>query len=158
MALSRFSISTATVCSTGTRAKRCRPSQFQAIYIDYNGDLPGTATPNYPPDVDAPTRGLRDFSSLAPYVIWSPGERFRDLNEDGQYDALLEPTRDGWMDADCIPDGIIEDNEFCDLDDDGEWDFPEPFEDFLIIYVADATSADGRWVKLDPSAKNEDCC
>jgi hypothetical protein len=52
--------------------------------------------------------------------------------------------------SDCVVDGEIENDEFCDLDGDGQWDSPEPFEDFLIIYDPEA----GSWIKLDPSSKN----
>ena len=193
----------------------------QVVLIDNNGDLPGTATqvpPGVPPELDFPTRGLFDFNSLTGRAVWTPGERFRDLDGDGRYDSLLEATRDGWgagesvegdpedletsgacciidaegdlgdpdgpcldlayqacLDANglwmgedtdcadsdgddfadacaelCLADGEIVDGEYCEIDDDGEWDFPEPFEDFLVIYDVDT----GRWIKLDPSAKN----
>lgn len=99
---------------------------------------------------------------------WTPGERFMDLDEDGAYDGVIEPTADGFAaiitagnpDADppvepvcdaTEPDGKIEStNEFCDLDGDGIWDVPEPFEDFLRIYEPESR----KWVKLDPSPKN----
>ena len=116
------------------------------------------------------------------YAVWTPGERFRDLDGDEQYDALLEPTWDGWGKtrdeddgsggtikvADCrspdeIPAGeegpqdeIIDATEHHSIDEDGVWDFPEPFEDFLIIYNPEATTPETRWIKLDPSYKNED--
>ena len=102
-----------------------------------------------------PTPGLADF--LNPFdpstAIWTPGERFRDLNDNGVYDAWLEPARDGYNKPTlmgCDQDGAIDDQEFCDLDDDNEWDFPEPFEDFLRIWDADSDS----WIILDPSPNN----
>lgn len=128
----------------------------QMILIDYNGAMPGTGTIE---DTSSPltvrTAGFVDFDSITGRPVWTPGERFRDLNENGRYDALLEPTRDGWGVQMCEQDGDIEANEFCDLDEDGEWDFPEPFEDFLVIYDPNSTTAAGRWIKLDPSYKNE---
>jgi len=218
----------------------------QAITIDYNGNAPGTGwNGNIGPfgsgTDEFPTPGLVDFDIWG-RPVWTPGERFRDLNSNGRYDALLEPTRDGWgstvsdcctaqggagcADDDCetlvcsvdqtccdreitnpdgttttipgewdegcaqiangywlfIPanppnvpndiwtwvpgvcsglctqeceqDGDIEAGEFCDWDDDGEWDFPEPFEDFLVIYSPYSTTPSGRWIKLDPSYRN----
>lgn len=221
----------------------------QAILIDYNGKDPGTGL--YGSDDDLPTPGFVDYDIWG-RPVWTPGERFRDLNGNGRYDALLEPTRDGWgstvsnccqvkggsgcdnnsstvpplepncedsvcfilptccdqtvtnpdgsttttpgdwdelcaqvangfwffIAADppnipediwvwlpglcsdlctmsCSQDGTISSNEFCDWDDDGEWDFPEPFEDFLVIYDARPSDPRGRWVKLDPSYKNQ---
>ncbi|MGD8453615.1 MAG: thrombospondin type 3 repeat-containing protein [Phycisphaerae bacterium] len=116
----------------------------QMFLIDYNGDLPGTGTPGQPPGNDVVTAGLVDG-------VWTPGERFRDINGNGRYDALLENGRDGWN-ADCEKNGIIESDELCaDTDDDGQWDFPEPFEDFLVIYDP---RFDPPWIKLDPSSKN----
>ncbi|MCP4250683.1 MAG: hypothetical protein GY778_26885, partial [bacterium] len=87
--------------------------------------------------------------------VWTPGERFWDLNANGRYDGLGEDTADGYQDRDpvsgaCLSDGIIAAGEFCDDDDDGEWDFPEPYEDFLVTYNATA----GGWIRLDPSYKN----
>jgi hypothetical protein len=130
----------------------------QMILIDYNGDADGTATPNYPPNVDVPTRGLVDYDIYG-NPVWTPGERFRDLNNNGRYDALLEPTRDGWggetdgaVDCEVNHDGEITTDEFCDLDGDGQWDYPEPFEDFMRVY----DPLVGTWVKLDPSASNTD--
>jgi PKD repeat protein len=199
-------------------------SQFQQmIYIDYNGNLPGTGSPGeYPPTagVDAYPPGFVDFDPLG-RPVWTPGERFRDLNSNGRYDALLEPTRDGWgkpvidcctasngsgcensscqkkvcegdamhpdwmalpkccasdddppipgrWDADCAAaanircsecsdceqDGTIDTTELCDWDQDNAWDFPEPFEDFLVIYNPDTTDPRTRWIRLDPSYKN----
>ncbi|MBU0616356.1 MAG: hypothetical protein KKI02_01425, partial [Planctomycetes bacterium] len=128
--------------------------QDQIILIDYNGHLDGTATPGYMPDDDAPTPGLFDFDLRTDRPLWTPGERFLDLDNDGRYDALLELTRDGWSADGCEQDGYVQEGEFCDVDDDGEWDFPEPFEDFLVIFDPYATDADTRWIKLDPSAKN----
>ncbi len=212
----------------------------QAILIDYNGNDPGTGL--YGSSDDLPTPGFVDYDIWG-RPVWTPGERFRDLNGNGRYDALLEPTRDGWgsqvsncctanggngcdtnacqnrvcvVDSSCceiiitnpdgsttttpgewtetcaeiangywlfipadppsIPEpiwtwvpglcpelctqacnqnGIIENNEFCDWDEDGEWDFPEPFEDFLVIYDPRPSDPRSRWVKLDPSYKNE---
>ena len=62
------------------------------------------------------------------------------------------PTRD--PNGPCEPDGEITEAELCDLDEDGEWDFPEPFEDFLRVYIPNAPAAIRPWVRLDPSAKN----
>ncbi|MBN2560852.1 MAG: hypothetical protein JXQ75_07980 [Phycisphaerae bacterium] len=183
----------------------------QMLYIDYNGDLDGTGWNGGPvePTSDIPTSGLVDFANHFNdgLGVWTPGERFRDLDGDGRYDALLEPTRDGWgtdisdccianegsgcdnpecqaavcaqmgsccdqegdppiqgvwtqacadlafdlctvpdsdppisiCQAECEQDGEIDSGEFCDLDNDGQWDFPEPFEDFLVIYNPGAT-------------------
>jgi len=149
-------------------------AQNQLMLIDYNGDLPGTGTPGFPPTLDVPTPGLVDFDAQM-NPVWTPGERFRDLDGDGRYDALLESTMDGWdVDATatpfgqpCFRNGIISGGEVCEPesaefapqdgalgDADGEWDFPEPFEDFLTIYNAAATTPDGRWIRLDPSYRN----
>lgn len=156
-------------------------TQDQMILIDYNGDLPGTATPlPVPPTADIPTPGLVDFD-LQMNPVWTPGERFRDLDGDGRYDALLESTMDGWtndlrgdivqgqppVNCDvCGRDGVIDADEVCENQDfqsfadgsqgdgDGEWDFPEPFEDFMRIYNPAGTSPQSRWIKLDPSYKN----
>lgn len=118
------------------------------IVIDWNGDAQGEGAappgPHTSPLIDG---------------YWTPGERFRDLNGDGRYDALVEPWVDGWEDADpthqsCVGDGL-KDKDFCDYDGDSSWDFPEPFEDFMWVWVGpDATSFAGRWVRLDPSNNN----
>ena len=94
---------------------------------------------------------------------WTPGERFMDLNGDGRYSGYIEESYDGYNQttgsatppACANPDGIIGLNEFDDGDGDGIWDIPEPFEDFIRVYVwnSDPTK---RWVKCDPSAKNTD--
>ncbi len=116
----------------------------QMFLIDHNGALQGTDSSG----ADNPTPGLADG-------WWTPGERFLDLNNDGRYDALLESTMDGWKDkVDCAADGLIESGEFCDVDGGNKWSFPEPFEDFLRIYVPDVGPPDGPWVVLDPSPKN----
>ncbi len=129
----------------------------QMIFIDYNGNLPGTGTEELPfLSVTVRPPGFVDFDFTTGRPAWTPGERFRDLNTNGRYDALLEPTRDGWGKEDCEQDGEIEGSEHCDLDDDNTWDFPEPFEDFLVIYDPTAPSTPGRWIKLDPSYKNDD--
>ncbi len=182
----------------------------QAMIIDDNGNLVGPSS--RPP-------GMVDFD-IAGHAVWTPGERFRDLNGNGAYDSLLEGSRDGWgadissccvtheeggcdeeacqdavcaepgfeaccdrddpdnpgttipgeWTADCVSqvaltaaceglcvcekDGEIESTEFCDQDEDGQWDFPEPFEDFLVIYNPEGRLPEQRWIKLDPSHKN----
>ncbi|MEW6199232.1 MAG: thrombospondin type 3 repeat-containing protein [Planctomycetota bacterium] len=147
----------------------------QAILIDYNGNLEGTGTPNVGPGLqgptpDVPAAGFIDFDPIRARAVWTPGERFRDLNENGRYDALCEAVRDGWGATEEVPDpnnpgsviqvcprsfnprnGIIEEAEYCDVDNSGSWSFPEPFEDFLRVYVGD-----GVWRRLDPSYKNPD--
>lgn len=144
-------------------------AQNQMIFIDYNGELPGTATPGFPPTQNRRTPGFVDFWPDGQTPCWTPGERFADINGDGQYDALLEATMDGWStgnpDPACSRDGIIEDDEVCEAtnnpplsgalgDGDGEWDYPEPFEDFIVIYLPDPPDPEQRWIKLDPSYKN----
>jgi len=137
-------------------------AQNQAILIDSNGNLPGTDGSG----ADMPTPGLVDMDAeMNP--VWTPGERFRDLNENGRYDALLEDSADGWESDGCAGDGVIEDEEACDFDDgnppldgslgDGDqvWDFPEPFEDFIRIFDPNGASPDTRWIILDPSFKNQ---
>lgn len=149
--------------------------QLQMIFIDYNGDLQGTGTPMTNPFTNVRTPGLVDFdANMAP--VWTPGERFLDLDDDGMYDALLEATMDGWVSTDMTPEGvcgrnmIIKDNEVCEVDNqdaadpfgtpggggdvDGEWDFPEPFEDFIRIYDPAGMTPETRWIILDPSYKN----
>ncbi len=144
--------------------------QDQMIFIDYNGDLPGTATPGFPPDQNFRTPGLVDFDAQM-NPVWTPGERFRDLDEDGRYDALLESTMDGWATPRqgttipaCNNNGIISGEEICEMaeppldgsfgDNDGTWDFPEPFEDFLRIYDPTSPNPNDRWIVLDPSPNN----
>ena len=51
-------------------------------------------------------------------------------------------------------DGQIESGEYCDDNDDGIWNYPEPFEDFLIIYNPSASDPNNRWIRLDPSFRN----
>ena len=69
----------------------------QKYYIDYNGKLEGTGDPNDPTahTTDEYPSGFVDFDA-AGQPVWTPGERFLDLNGNGRYDALLEPFRDGW--------------------------------------------------------------
>jgi len=126
----------------------------QMILIDYNGDRPGTGTPV---DIMSP------LTVRSPGLVdnwWTPGERFRDLNNNGRYDRLLEPTRSGWGTPGCNANGVsmtIEQTEICtDIDRDGQWDFPEPFEDFLVKYDPTVSNPPDRWVRLDPSPKNQD--
>ncbi len=125
--------------------------EVQMFFIDRNGDLPGTG--GLPPGQDVRPSGLIDG-------VWTPGERFLDLNANGRYDALLEPATDGFDQPDpitgCTFDGVIDDTEFCDRDNDGAWDFPEPFEDFLVIYDPTAALPENQWIKLDPSLRNAD--
>ncbi len=126
----------------------------QMILIDYNGNLPGTGTPVAPlSTVTVRTPGLVDG-------WWTPGERFQDLNNNGRYDLLLEPTRSGWGTPGCNANGTnttIEQTEICtDIDRDGQWDFPEPFEDFLVKYDPTVSFPPDRWIMLDPSPKNQD--
>lgn len=108
---------------------------FQMYIVDDNGDLPGPFV--------AP-QGLIDG-------WWTPGERFLDVNGNQRYDSLLEDSMDGWGTETCAKDGVIDSGEFCDADGDNTWDYPEPFEDFLRIYIP---TADPPWVRLDPSYRN----
>jgi hypothetical protein len=125
---------------------------------DWNGDAAGLGSP--PPGYYVPT-GLVDG-------VWTPGERFRDLDGDGTYDALLEGNMDGWADAQtpagqpCVTDGFVQAEEACDdtglnspSDGDSKWDFPEPFEDFLRVFIASVPPPMGPWVRLDPSNNNQ---
>jgi len=197
----------------------------QLFYIDYNGGLPGTGTEAFPESsITQRPQGFVDFNAITGEPVWTPGERFRDLNNNGMYDALLEGSWDGWgseypsecctpaggsgcagqsgsngevaceelvcaalpgccsddpgwdetcaakakelcVEGDayqfpdlctCEQDGEIDTGEFCDVDLDNQWDFPEPFEDYLVIYNPDSQLAEGRWIKLDPSYKNRD--
>ena len=233
----------------------------QMVWTDYDGAIVG----------DFPTPGLIDFNLVTGAPVWTPGERFRDLNTNGKYDILLEAARDGWNAARdytncCLPhggggcedeecqtlvcdtpgleyccefpanpgaccyegdfglmcsevtaficstelegifvgedtrcdqtncetaepaeggwdqacadkaaescgdgdgsycadllenpcegDGVIQPAEVCEIDDDGAWDFPEPFEDYIRIYNPFGTTPDSRWIRLDPSYKN----
>lgn len=119
--------------------------------VDYNGDKPGNGAPDDPNMLSAP---LADG-------VWTPGERFYDLNNNGVYDALLETFRDGLGDTstdpnvDCQADGAISGNEICDGDENETWHFPEPFEDFLRVWVFKPDGT-GEWMRLDPSANNTD--
>ena len=137
----------------------------QEVLIDYNGAVDGTGWEGNGPGLFAtdnnPTVGLVDFDTNG-NPVWTPGERFRDLNGNGRYDALLEPTVDGYGECDendldgdgdvldLLKDGVIDTDEFCDWDGDNEWDFPEPFEDFLRIYNPFAPEGQ-RWIRLDPA-------
>lgn len=136
--------------------------QVQALYTDRNGNLPGTAFPGFPPTADV-TPGLIDADRITGRAVWTPGERFYDVNGNGRYDMLTEPSADGWGAStddgmpDCsmeAKDGWISDEEFCDIDGDDIWDYAEPFEDFLVIYSPFGNPED-RWIKLDPSAAND---
>ena len=126
------------------QGERVPSSQLQAIMIDYNGDGDGSATPGYEMFwfIDIPTPGLQDFNPITGEPVWTPGERFLDMDGDGRYDRLLEFVWDGYVN-DCVLDGFVDAGEVVDdtdfvgplfADDDEEWDFPEPFEDFLVIY------------------------
>ncbi len=133
------------------------------ILVDYNGDLPGRGAPLENQHYQRP------FSPSTPLEddVWTPGERFRDINGNGVYDALVEPGADGFAqplgdegEEDCDANGVLEPEELCVTqeqgfppfvnDGDDEWDFPEPFEDFLRVY----DQATGEWIKLDPSSNN----
>lgn len=147
------------------------PAQNQMIFIDYNGpDTPGTGAPpayaNGKPTGVFPnpnnfsgssatirTPGLVDMDA-AGAAVWTPGERFVDLTGNGRYDALLEDSRDSWASGTCTKNQIPESGEFCDVNNDGRWNYPEPFEDFLVIYDPDGFEPDDRWIRLDPSTKN----
>ena len=92
--------------------------------------------------LQAITLGLQDFNPITGDPVWTPGERFLDMDGDGRYDRLLEFVWDGYVN-DCVLDGFVDAGEVVDdtdfvgplfADDDEEWDFPEPFEDFLVIY------------------------
>ena len=137
----------------------------QMYLIDYNGALLGTGTmpfpnPGWESDAIVTPSGLADTDTWG-NPVWTPGERFLDLNGNGRYDAMLEGSMDGYHKegptGGCVKDGIIQGDEVCDLayvegDGDGQWDFPEPYEDFLVIYEPSA----GGWIRLDPSYKNTD--
>ncbi len=133
------------------------------VNIDWNGNLGGTGTPNAPASaqgstdtVDTP--GLVDFDAQG-RPVWTPGERFRDLDGDGRYDALLEDFNPSLFDE-CdpnIPDAGPPVAAVADVDGSGGWSFPEPFEDFLRVWDPNATGGTtGGWVKLDPSLNNPD--
>ncbi len=139
----------------------------QMFRIDYNGELFENDSTGTPDDPTANVRiyppGLAD-TDIHGNPVWTPGERFVDLDGDGYYDALTEDTADGFkgssendlgdMVPDCSLDGEIETDEFCDFDLDDEWDYAEPFEDFLVIYNRNTTEIENRWIKLDPSPNN----
>ncbi|MFQ5490355.1 MAG: hypothetical protein ACE5GE_06495, partial [Phycisphaerae bacterium] len=77
--------------------------------------------------------------------IYTPGERYRDVNASGRYDALHEPRfrLDATDDAECT-----DDNDFLDLDGSSDRDLPEPFEDFMIRWDP-GPPPDGQWVPVD---------
>lgn len=131
--------------------ERVPDAQNQMFLIDYNGAAVGTATPGFPAFQNIPTAGLADFDAQN-NPIWTPGERFMDLNGNNRYDAYFEISVDGY--EDCQPDGEIEEGEYCDANGNGQFDFPEPFEDFLRVYIPDSGNPNERWVKLDPSPRN----
>jgi len=132
--------------------ERVAPEQGQMFLIDYNGPTAaGTGTPGAPPFQDIRTPGLVDVDGQN-NPIFTPGERFMDLNGNGRYDAYFEISVDGFVD--CAPDGMIDTDEYCDANMNGQFDFPEPFEDFLRVYIPDSGNPNARWVKLDPSPRN----
>ena len=71
-------------------------------------------------------------------AVWTPGERFQDANEDGQFNTALEVTIPAPADAEDAEDEVRL--------------VPELFEDFMIVWDPEA----GEWRKLDPSPANED--
>lgn len=135
------------------RGETVPAAQNQMMVKDWNGDLPGTGTEADPlaPD-EVPSPGLVDtFANGQP--IWTPGERFRDINGNGRWDGLTEPWWDGWN-GECAADGIVDNEEICDIDEDGTWDYAEPWEDFMVVYNPDVDDPQQRWVRLDPSPMN----
>jgi hypothetical protein len=79
--------------------------------------------------------------------IYTPGERFRDVNQNGRYDALYEPPFDANEDGDCDYPGFGDGTDFLDTDDDA-FDQPEPFEDFLVRWNCAAFGGLGNWVPV----------
>ncbi|HUU82232.1 MAG TPA: PKD domain-containing protein [Phycisphaerae bacterium] len=80
--------------------------------------------------------------------IYTPGERYRDIyEEDGRYNALYEPMQDADINAECDPLDLTA-SDYFDVDDDGERDRPEPFEDFIVRWDAFAFSGAGEWVTV----------
>ncbi|GJM26463.1 MAG: hypothetical protein DHS20C16_28780 [Phycisphaerae bacterium] len=138
----------------------------QQFMIDYNGSYnndnsTGTEDDPYSGAEEDPP-GLEDYDTNG-IEVWTPGERFLDMDNDGRYDALIESTADGYgqrvgsgENVTCEFDGLINGDEFCDENENEQWDFPEPFEDFLLVYYPEAESSDGPWVRLDPSENNTD--
>ncbi|NOX58144.1 MAG: hypothetical protein GXP29_04710 [Planctomycetes bacterium] len=138
----------------------------QQFIIDYNGsfndnDSTGTEDDPFTDAFEIPP-GLEDTDTNG-NDVWTPGERFLDVDGDGRYDALIESTADGYgkpigagEDVVCEEDGLITSTEFCDLDGDDQWNFSEPFEDFLVIYDPNGETPAQRWIALDPSENNTD--
>ncbi|UCG34096.1 MAG: PKD domain-containing protein [Phycisphaerales bacterium] len=98
--------------------------------------------------------------------VWTPGERFRDIDDDGRWDQAelsrddmgacrytaggifegYDPTEVGLV-VGTGEEGQVTMGDFCDLDFDGTYDPGEPWEDFLVRY--DPTRPEGsRWVPV----------
>ncbi|MHC4090033.1 MAG: PKD domain-containing protein, partial [Planctomycetota bacterium] len=73
--------------------------------------------------------------------IYTPGERFRDVNGDDRFSALFEPPGDTDGDGECEP------GERYDTDGSGQ-ELPEPFEDFMIRWSPTALFGFGDWVRV----------
>ena len=129
----------------------------QMIQFDVDGD--GDAPLVRPP-------GLVDFDWQG-NAVWTPGERFADINGNNVYDLALAATiqiidpnldpSDPNLDPSRLdpndPTRLDPNNEENLIDQDIQ--YPEPFEDYLRVYVAGATGdIDRSWVRLDPSPRN----
>ncbi|GAG11656.1 unnamed protein product, partial [marine sediment metagenome] len=79
--------------------------------------------------------------------IYTPGERYRDVYEDGRYNALYEPPMDADVDGVCDPDEEGS-SDYFDVDEDGERDLPEPFEDFMVRWDPFMYNGAGEWVTV----------
>lgn len=82
------------------------------------------------------------YEPRLPDPIFTPGERFRDLDSDGYFDALFEPATIADFDGDDEHNlfastnvTLIDEDDFNDPNGDGNRDFPEPLEDFLVMKI-----------------------
>ncbi len=84
------------------------------------------------------------FATLDYTAVWTPGERFRDIDGDGAYDALFEPavifdTTDADDATNCYNNmngAMIEPRQYVDINNNDRRDLPEPLEDFIVRRVS----------------------
>ncbi|MCH8053274.1 MAG: hypothetical protein IH895_04370, partial [Planctomycetes bacterium] len=115
---------------------------FDIVNEDTNGNCTcgQYGMPACDPDV------IPGFNPPFYFPVFTPGERFRDLDNDLYYDAIFEPAvilnaNDidlincySYTNATVITLGDVDD--FNDTNGDGNRDFPEPLEDFLVMKIS----------------------
>lgn len=81
--------------------------------------------------------------------VYTPGERYRDVYDDGRYNALFEAVMDQDVNGECEPPpDEPASTDYHDIDDDSERDYPEPFEDFLVRWDPFMYNGAGEWVPV----------